>query len=126
MKKSDVIEKIKNKEVRSAWANGVRAYAVDILENRCDLDELPKDRNGLEKELLNGASDWSEYSWGGCALIYDRDIAERLCNKTELKKTDHGRKAPNAREEWLDTQARALHQAASLIINIVRFPDEDF
>ena len=29
----------------------------------------------VKAAALNGARDWSEYSWGGSALVYDGDIA---------------------------------------------------
>lgn len=66
----------------------------------------------VKEWLKNGASDWDQYSWGGSSLIYNSDIAERLCCPSELKKTRNGERRPNSREEWLDTQARALRQAA--------------
>jgi len=65
--------------------------------------------------MLNGAQNWYQYSWGGCSLIYDRDIAERLCTPSELKRTKNGERRPNQNEEWLDVQARALRQAARKI-----------
>jgi hypothetical protein len=65
--------------------------------------------------LLNGAKDWKQYSEGGCALIYDKQIALTLCNPTELKITDNGQKQPNKQETWLQVQARALFQAWNLI-----------
>ena len=34
------------------------------------------------------------------------------------RKARHGRKKPNAREEWLDVQARALYQACELILSV--------
>ena len=74
----------------------------------------------LKKEVLNGAANWREYSYGGCALIYDADIAERLCSPSEYKRTREGQRAPNSRETWLDVQARALGQAASLIATVAK------
>lgn len=74
----------------------------------------------IEKMALNGASNWDEYSWGGCSLIYDADIAERLCCPSELKKTRNGERRPNSREEWLDTQARALYQACNRLKRATR------
>ena len=65
--------------------------------------------------MLNGAQNWSEYSWGGSALICNGDIAERLCTPSELKKTRNGERRPNSREEWLDTQARALYKACNRV-----------
>lgn len=53
-------------------------------------------------------------------MIYNADIAERLCCPSELKKTRNGERRPNNREEWLDTQARALYQAASRVVNAYR------
>ncbi len=108
---------------RSAWDRGVLVYAHELLENLAadieygyqDEDVLANQRL-LYKALLNGAHDWEQYSWGGCSLIYNEDIAKRLCNPTELKRTDNGRKRPNATEEWLDVQARALNQAATRIV----------
>lgn len=47
---------------------------------------------------MNGASTWSEYSWGGSALIYNGDIAKRLCNPSELKRTHNGERRPNSQE----------------------------
>ena len=112
-------------KARSAWDKGVKFYATDLLlelEEAVkagwqdeDVTESPK---LLHKALLNGANDWSHYSWSGCSLIYNEDIARRLCTPSELKRTDNGRKDPNANEQWLDTQARALYQACWLIERI--------
>lgn len=74
-------------------------------------ERLPRNEKELEEWLLNGAMSWDEYSYGGCSLIYDGDIAERLCTPSELKKKDGGRLAPNSQESWLDVQVRALYQA---------------
>ena len=107
---------------RSAWGRGVNAYALELLENlreRADYEgRTPESGKECREWLLNGASDWSEYSWDGAALIYDGDIAERLCTPSELKKTRNGERRPNSREEWLDVQARALHQAAKRVYTI--------
>lgn len=98
---------------RSAWGKGVTAYALELLE---EFEENHgTDAEPTIEKMLNGASSWSQYSWGGSSLIYDCDIAERLCTPSELKKTRNGERRPNSREEWLDTQARALYQAANRI-----------
>lgn len=106
---SEIKSAIGAEKMRSAWQRGVREYAYELLETVADGEEV------TESRLLNGAKDWWEYSWGGCSLIYDADIAERLCNPTEYKQTDGGRLKPNKREEWLDAQGRALFQAWLLI-----------
>lgn len=119
MKKQDLLKRIDESKTRSAWARGVKEYAEELIE---DLDSnFIEDLNytNCEKILLNGASDWSQYSWGGCSLIYNEDIAERLCNPSELKKTKGGKWRPNKNEEWLDTQARALYQAYRIIKRIL-------
>ena len=99
---------------RSAWGRGVYAYAIEIVEGLDDSADLSNETL-LRKALLNGADDWRQYSEGGCALVYDADIAERLCSPSELKRCKGGERQPNARETWLDCQARALGQAASLV-----------
>ena len=82
MTTKDIRNYINRKAARSAWAKGVNAYAFELLD---DLDEAiengyfdAEDINApklLMRQLLNGASDWSQYSWGGCSLIYNGDIA---------------------------------------------------
>lgn len=104
---------------RSAWDRGVTAYALELVDELEGLAayEGRNPENGKEcrEWMLNGARDWSQYSWGGSSLIYDSDIAERLCTPSELEKTRHGERRPNSREEWLDTQARALYQACERV-----------
>ena len=43
-------------------------------------------RKGVRAALLNGAVSWQEYSDGGCSLIYDGDIAARVCTPSEYKR----------------------------------------
>lgn len=120
-------ETIENKPTRSAWNNGVKAYALELLDGLQediehgwqDMDVLDSPEL-LEESLLNGAAGWSQYSWGGCSLIYDEDIAKRLCTPSEYKRKHGGNLQPNSRENWLDVQARALSQAANCIINAAR------
>lgn len=77
---------IENEKVRSAWTKGVKMYALELLADLPENYEIFGEKSDREL-LLNGAKDWSQYSWGGCSLIYDEDIAERLCTPSELKKT---------------------------------------
>ena len=113
---ADIKEPLETRTDRSAWDKGVTIYALELLEEYAERAayEGRQAANTAEfKEWLkNGASDWDQYSWGGSSLIYNSDIAERLCCPSELKKTRNGERRPNSREEWLDTQARALRQAA--------------
>ena len=84
-----IIETIDSKisalRYRRACEKGVHEYAKELWE---DLQEQIEEGYFNKKDLsapdiviralLNGASDWHEYSWGGCSLIYDTEIAERL------------------------------------------------
>ena len=77
---------------RSAWQKGVTVYALELVEQLAEAAEggyidaydLTAPRM-LRKALLNGADDWSAYSWGGGSLIYNSDIAERLCRSEERR-----------------------------------------
>lgn len=118
---------IESKNYRSAWDKGVTAYALELLDSLAESIDCgyfdPADLWSLDSvrdALLNGASDWTEYSYGGCALIYNGDIAERLCSPSELAKVRGGQRNPNSRENWIDVQARALWQAYWLICETVR------
>ena len=118
---------INEREQRSAWRRGVTAYALELLDELAEgvnggyisADDLNTPAN-FSRALLNGVSDWSAYSWGGSSLIYNGDIAARLCCPSELKKTREGERRQNSREEWLDVQARALAQAARVVRNAYR------
>lgn len=110
---------------RSAWARGVRAYAAELCGNlrsaatyaaEAGTPSPLTDRETVRAALLNGARDWSEYSWSGCALIYDGHIAARVCTPSELRRTHGGQRDPNPRETWLDVQARALYQAGAVAL----------
>ena len=109
---------------RSAWDKGVTVYAGELVEDLAERiayeGRNPATVSECREWLLNGATDWNGYSWGGSSLIYDSDIAERLCTPSELKKTRHGERRPNSREEWLDTQARALYQACNRVTRLYR------
>lgn len=110
---------------RSAWARGVKAYAAELCSSlrgaaayaaETGTPSPLTDRETVRAALLNGARDWSEYSWSGCALIYDGDIAARMCTPSELRRTHGGQCDPNPREAWLDVQARALCQAGAAVL----------
>ena len=121
------MQTLEQRKDRSAWGRSVNDFAVDMLQQIADYykdgyisaDDLAT-WNTAEAVALNGARDWSEYSWGGSALVYDGDIAAALCNPSELKKTRNGERRPNSREEWLDVQARALRQAFRRMYSAIR------
>lgn len=119
-----VAAELEAQKARSAWDKGVTVYALELVEELRERAAYegrnPEPGKECREWMLNGARDWNQYSWGGSSLIYDCDIAERLCTPSELKKTRHGERRPNSREEWLDTQARALYQACDRISRLYR------
>lgn len=107
-----VLNDCNEKPERSTWGRGVQTYAVEIAETLADQTrEVEHTIAAMEHIALNGAKDWSQYSWGGCSLIYDEDIAKLLCPPSVFKRKRGGELPPNSSEEWLDVQARALNQA---------------
>lgn len=112
-------ERLAATKPRSAWDKGVKEIAGDLLDK---YEEIVRYREGsdpvpplTEKIVLNGASGWEQYCYGGCAMIYDREIAKTLCTPSELRRTEFGRKDPNSHEIWMDVQVRAHVQAWVLI-----------
>lgn len=99
---------------RSAWARGVYLYAEELMEN-VESEEQLASVETLSKRLLNGADNWFRYSEGGCALVYDGDICERLCPPSVIRRYKHGRLSPC--EGWIKVQERALRQAAREIVS---------
>jgi hypothetical protein len=103
--------KIQAMRPRGAWNKAVQSYALELLE------DIEDHAAPITEDLLrNGARTWQEYSYGGSALIYNADIAERVCSPSELRRRRNGDLPPSTRETWLDCQARALRQAARLIM----------
>lgn len=110
---------INAKRCRSAWDRGVREYALEIIDGIEDCavyyGELPANVKECLRYALNGAMDWTQYSEGGCSLVCNHQIANRLCTPSELRKTQNGAKAPNPRESWISCQTRALYQAWRMV-----------
>lgn len=124
---AQAMQTLEQRKDRSAWDRGVTAYAVDMLQQIADYyeggyisGEALENCTACQIAALNGARNWGEYSWGGSALVYDGDIAAALCTPSELKKTRKGDRRPNSQEEWLDVQARALHQAFRRVYSAIR------
>ena len=120
MKKQELLNKLENLTPRSAWRRAVVSDAMDLVDSLA-YSEIPNTWEELKKLLLNGAADWAAYSYGGCALVYDEDIARHYCTPSELRRVTHKdgtiSERANAGENWLDVQARALYQAARIIKN---------
>ena len=116
---SQLRKAIEASPARSPWSKGIKIYALELIE---DMEDTREFYGSLadKKDLLKGAYNWNEYSEGGCSLIYNQDIAERLCTPSEYKRTKEGRNRYNARETWIDTQARALYKAYALICKLAK------
>lgn len=124
MKPAEIIKELEASRDRSAWDKGVTVYALELIEEVADyVDDL--DRENCKAVLLNGAADWKQYSYGACSLIYDEDIARRVCTPSELKRKRNGALEPNSRETWLDVQARALCQAYKRIADVIRYANRN-
>lgn len=124
----EILKDIQTKTARSAWDKGVREYAEELFEEyvteRLHITD-PKVRIGkiTEADLLNGADNWHQYSWGGCSLIYDSDICERLCTEKQAQRYKYGERKPGLYDTWLDAQSDALRQAARVVIRAVNRRD---
>lgn len=128
------------KPARSRWDRAVMEDAEEMISEAIDNlrdnpEEAPQDLTQLTAKLLNvgistlkmwGGDDGHngirslyqcahESSWGGSHLCYNSDIARHYCTPSELRRTRDGERRPNAREEWLDVQARAIYQALNKI-----------
>ena len=110
-----LLEQLKSeKPARSAWGRGVQAAADEIVERVDYTDELPASYKPFERALLGGARDWSQYSWGGCSLCCNVEIAERYMTPSGLKRymaPGHEASEGFGGEQLLDMQARALRAA---------------
>lgn len=120
-----VTNEVNNAKTRSAWSKGVKAYALDILASFEESRQWCEANGESVPELdeitaLNGANNWVMWAYGGCGLVYDADIAERLCTPSELKKLHEGAKVPAGAATWCDIEARAARQAWRMIAEAVR------
>ena len=125
-----LVEEIPN---RSAYKRGIKKYTDELLDNLEEMariyKRLPKDENELERWLLKGAMNWENYSYRGYSLKFNRQIAERLCTPSELKKKDGGRLAPSRHDNWFNEQAKALNYACFRIkskFRLLEKPQIDF
>ena len=81
MKIGDIKAKIE-KRMNDSKRDKIRAtYALEILndyENLYQRDDSYNLNHENLKQLLCGAKDWRQYSEGGCSLVYNGDIEERI------------------------------------------------
>lgn len=119
-----VEEELKQLKCRSAFKKGSRNIALELVDSyreTCRCCEIyGKPIPELNKEtLLNGADDWNAYCEGGCALIYDGDIARALATPSELARTRGGELSPRGYNTWMSMQVYAYKYASVMIRDIL-------
>ena len=55
-------QQIINSPTRSTWDRGVLIYALELFDNYIETSDIDSINQITEKDLLQGASNWSEYS----------------------------------------------------------------
>lgn len=125
------IKELKNKleteqeKARGTYQKAIYQYAFELVDNIADnyittaeeLEHLESIAN-LKERALNGATNWNQYSWGGCSLCYNFDILNRLFCKFIAKKYEN---ADSVRgRHLLDYQASALARAFCKINFIIK------
>ena len=108
---------VSSSSARSAWSRGVRAYALDLLDNIEEMSNYEMSNFGeylaiSEEVALNGAGCWSNYAAGGCGLVYTSAILERLCTASELRRLNRSGRSDI---DEIEIEGRALFQAWRLI-----------
>ena len=116
---------IEKEKANSAWDKGVKNYCFEIIDNiknnyNYHGEDLKSfDFKSLQKLALNGADTWSQYSWGGCSLVYNWDILKALFSPSIVKKYENSDTIRGL--HLLDYQARALKFAMSKIYNKIKY-----
>ena len=108
---------------RGRFYQGVAKYVPEIVDRASfEQGELNKlSVTEFHSRLLNGAETWQHYSEGGCALIYNEDIAKRLFyphDVERLRKKDFCIGDDSC--AMISLQARALREAADAITKAFR------
>lgn len=111
---------------RGQWNKAISYYADLLLDSYIDICKWCADENEAIPDLsldtvLNGASCWHQYSYGGLALAYDGDIAKVVFTPAQFAKWEQGRKV--TAEPLLDIQARALAAGWRVLKSAQRYAD---
>ena len=113
MKIGDIKARIEER-MNDSKRDKIRAtYALEILNDYESLyhrdDSYNLNHENL-KQLLCGAKDWRQYSEGGCSLVYNGDIEERIGKGGDL----------------IERQADYLRQAYNMIANYATEDELDY
>lgn len=116
----------KTEQKRGQWNKTMAYYADFLLDSYIDICKWYADQNEAIPALsldtvLNGALGWHQYSYGGCALVYDGDIAKTVFTPAQFTKWEQGRKVTD--EPMLDIQARALAAGWMVLKSAKRYAD---
>lgn len=111
---------------RGQWNKATAYYADFLLDSYIEICKWCADQNeaipALSLDLvLNGASGWHQYSYGGLALVYDGDIAKVVFTAVQFTKWQQGRNV--TAEPLLDIQARALAAGWRVLKSAKRYAD---
>lgn len=111
---------------RGQWNKATAYYADFLLDSYIEICKWYADQNEAIPALsldivLNGASGWHQYSYCGCALVYDVDIAKVVFTPAQFAKWEQGRKV--TAEPLLDIQARALAAGWRVLKSAQRYAD---
>ena len=96
--------------------------AIALLDNLKYTSYQINTLKDVRKALLNGARDWNQYSYGGCALVYNYDIAKHYLS--EDKQQDFKFKRGPEKGCWngiklLDFQATCLREASRACLKAI-------
>lgn len=125
------INELKNKleteqeKARGTYQKAIYQYAFELVDNIADnyittaeeLEHLESIAN-LKERALNGATNWKQYSWGGCSLCYNYEILRRLFCLSIVKKYENADVVRG--RHLLDYQADALAEAFGKIRFIIK------
>lgn len=108
------------------WDKATAYYAYFLLDRYIEICRWHADQNEAIPALslltvLNGALGWNQYSYHGCALVDDRDIAKLVLTPAQFAKWEQGRKV--TAEPLLDIQARALAAGWRVLKSAQRYAD---
>lgn len=111
---------------RGQWNKATAYYADFLLDSYIEICKWCADQNAAIPALsldlvLNGASGWHQYSYGGCALVYNGDIAKVVFTPAQFAEWEQGRKV--TAEPLLDIQARALAAGWRVLKSAQRYAD---
>lgn len=117
-KQIDIIrERIINFPAKYVQDKGVLVYALELFDNYVDDSRYDTSLTEVtEKDLLQGARDWDEYSKGGLSLIFDEEIAKRLYSPSKLKEILERSRLLHNNIDWMIIQANALCTASQIVI----------